>query len=245
MQNSPVPSRQWTSIVPSELLYDWNISQLTGLRHVLWGSPNHYQSVIIELVWNSHWWFSWKRSHLNILNHPLSTSNLSWNYTSLIQHLHPACRTSLFPCQWFRQQEIVPYFPKNAVTSFWRAGPKGQFILSSSRMILWEKLPWTQNFCLNNLSDQALRAKMWRTQIPSDPRNSLLAYLHRLLAPLNYSWSVKLTGEWHLLVTSSIPSTKNCACRWTFPSSVQSLGQCQPCQAHSKWPQGAGDTEIL
>lgn len=129
-------------------------------------------SVVMELGWNSHWWFSWKRSHLNILNHPLSTSNLFWNYTSLTWHLHPACRTSLFPCQWFRQQEVVPYFPKNAVISFWRADPKGQFILSSSRMILWEKFLWTQNFFLTNLSDQALRAKMWTTQIPSDPRNS-------------------------------------------------------------------------
>lgn len=111
VQNNHFPSRHWTSMIPSELLYDLNISQLlTGLRHIT--KP---LSVITELTQNSHWWFSWKRSHLNILNHPLPISNLFWNYTSVIRHPHAACRTSLFPCQWFRQREVVPYFPRNAV----------------------------------------------------------------------------------------------------------------------------------
>lgn len=114
-------SSHWTLIWLKYLPANWAEAHFMGITKLL--------SVIMELGWNSHCWFSWKRSHLSILNHPLSTAHLFWNYRWLIWHLCPACRTSLFPCQSFRQQEIAPYFPKNAVisfvTAFWRADPKG------------------------------------------------------------------------------------------------------------------------
>lgn len=54
-------SSHWTLIWLEYLPANWAEAHFMGITKLL--------SVIMELGWNSHWWFSWKRSHLNILNH--------------------------------------------------------------------------------------------------------------------------------------------------------------------------------
>lgn len=165
--------------------------------------------VITELGWNSHWWFSWKRSHLNILNHPLPTSNSFWNYTSAIWHPHPACRTNVLPWQWFRQQEVVPYFPGNAVVRVLsllfeelNQGANSSFPLGWS--CIKRKIPPHKSSCLTNPSDQGLTEQRRDTKCEAPkflgiPRKFPCLSTQTISS---YSWSVKLTGEWCLPILS-------------------------------------------
>lgn len=97
-------SSQWAFIWLEYLPANWTEAHFVGITKPL--------SVIMELGWNSHWWFSWKRSHLNILNHPLSTSNLFWNYTSLIWHPCPACRTASFHASGLDNRRLFLIFQR-------------------------------------------------------------------------------------------------------------------------------------
>lgn len=179
LQNNPFPSRHQTVMFPASFFVIWVSLSWTDAHFVGITKPS---SVITELGWNSHCWFSWKRSHLNVPNHPLSTSGLFWQVTSAIWHPHAVSRVSLLPCPHFRQQEVAPYFPTNAVTRVLSQlyeeliqGVNPSFPLGWS--LYNDKTSPPTELLLNypfwpGSGTAYKRHKMWSIQIPSDPNKS-------------------------------------------------------------------------